>query len=199
MALFEGEQTERIRLARDLHDGVGQMLSLIKMNMSTLPEVNSAMQKTIDLVDKTIDEVRNVSHNLIPEELNFGIFPALEDFAEKVNVSGVPRMEIEISSGIKSKSFKKQHELSIYRIVQEIVNNIVKHAGASTIRLSMSQHDQGTLLSIKDNGRGINMDAVHASTGIGWKNINARVHLMSGEIKIHTGKPSGTQIEITLP
>lgn len=198
-ALFEGEQTERIRLARDLHDGVGQMLSLIKMNMSTLPEANAVTLKTIGLVDKTIDEIRNVSHNLIPEELNFGIFPALENLAEKVNSSGVPKMEIEISPEVKNRSFKKQHELSIYRIAQEIINNIVKHAGASTIRLSLSQHYYGTLLSIHDNGRGINMDTIHASTGIGWKNINARVHLMSGKIKIQSGKQSGTQIEITLP
>lgn len=198
-ALFEGEQTERIRLARDLHDGVGQMLSLIKMNISALPAEDTTVLKTIGLVDKTIDEVRNVSHNLIPEELNFGIFPALEDLAEKVNSSGVPKMEIEISSEIRSKAFKKQHELSIYRIVQEIVNNIVKHASASTIRLSIHQHYHGTLLLIQDNGHGINMNTIHASTGIGWKNINARVHLMNGKIEIRSGKQSGTQIEITLP
>lgn len=198
-ALFEGEQNERIRLARDLHDGVGQMLSLIKMNMSNLPEGDTMTQKTMDLVDKTITEVRNVSHNLIPEELNFGIFPALEDFVEKVNSSGVQKMEADISPEVKRRAFKKQEELSIYRIVQEIVNNIVKHADASVIRLSMSQHTDGTLLAIHDNGKGINMDAIHSSTGIGWKNINARVHLMSGEITIHSTKQSGTQIEITLP
>jgi len=108
-------------------------------------------------------------------------------------------MEIEISSTVKKRSFERQHEFSIYRIVQEIVNNITKHAAASTIRLSMSQHDYGTLLHIHDNGRGISMDAIHTSTGIGWKNINARVHLMSGEIKIQSSKQSGTQIEIILP
>jgi len=108
-------------------------------------------------------------------------------------------MEIEISPNVKNRSFKKQHEFSIYRIVQEIINNIIKHAAASTIRLSMSQHDYGTLLSIHDNGQGISKEAIHASTGIGWKNINARVHLMSGQIKILSSKQSGTQIEIILP
>lgn len=198
-ALFVGEQTERIRIARDLHDGVGQMLSLVKMNMSMLDSENPVVQKTINVVDKTIDEVRNVSHNLIPEELNFGIFPALENLAEKVNSSGGAKMEIEIPQEIKSMKFEKQNELSMYRIVQEVVNNMVKHAGASMIYLSVKQISNSLILSIKDNGHGMDMDAMDQSKGIGWKNINARVHLMDGKIKVQSEKLAGTQIEIILP
>ncbi|MEI9918410.1 MAG: tetratricopeptide repeat protein [Bacteroidota bacterium] len=198
-ALFAGEQNERIRIARDLHDGVGQMLSLVKMNLSTLDPESLIARKAISLVDKTIDEVRNVSHNLIPEELNFGIVPALENLAEKVNSSGDTRMEMEIPDEIKSRHFDKQNELSIYRIVQEVVNNMVKHAGATMIYLSMKQISNTLILSIKDNGHGMDVEALNNSSGIGWKNINARVNLMDGRIKVQSEKLSGTRIEITLP
>lgn len=198
-ALFVGEQNERIRIARDLHDGVGQMLSLVKMNLSTLDSQSAVTVKTITLVDKTIDEVRNVSHNLIPEELNFGIFPALENLAEKINASGLTKMEVDIPVEIRTRKFEKQNELSIYRIVQEVVNNMVKHAGASLIGLSIHQLNNNLILSIKDNGRGMDVNAINNSTGIGWKNINARVNLLDGKIKVLSEKLTGTQIEITLP
>lgn len=198
-AFFVGEQNERIRIARDLHDGVGQMLSLVKMNLSSLDSDSTVTKKTITLVDKTIDEVRNVSHNLIPEELNFGLFPALENLAEKINASGLTKMEVEIPVEIKNRKFEKQNELSIYRIVQEVVNNMIKHAGASLIGLSIHQLNNNLILSIKDNGQGMDVTAINNSTGIGWKNINARVNLLDGKIKVLSEKLAGTQIEITLP
>lgn len=198
-ALFEGEQKERIRIARDLHDGVGQMLSLIKMNLSMVDTPDSGLQKTALLVDETIEEVRNVSHNLIPQELNFGIVRALEDIAEKVNASGETKMTVHIPSEIRKLTFEKQNELSIYRIVQEVVSNMIKHAGANRIDLSIDRTEQSITLSIKDNGRGMDQSDLDHSKGLGWKNINARVHLLDGKISIRSEKLSGTQIEITLP
>lgn len=197
-ALFQGEQNERIRIARDLHDSIGQMLSLIKMNLSA-QEQNSESQKMQNLVDQTIDEVRAISHNLIPEELNFGIISALENLADKINTSSDTKMEIIIPEEIRSVKFRKQNELSIYRIVQEVVNNMVKHADATAINLSINKLENSLILSIKDNGKGIDDQDIKESKGIGWKNINARVNMMDGKIKINSEKLAGTQIEITLP
>ncbi|WP_417431319.1 tetratricopeptide repeat-containing sensor histidine kinase [Halpernia sp.] len=197
-ALFEGEQHERIRIARDLHDGVGQMLSLVKMNLSTW-EKDSVTEKTMNLVDKTIEEVRNVSHNLIPEELNFGIFSALDNLTEKVNSSGKTKMEIDIGKEIRAIKFSRQNELSIYRIVQEVVNNMLKHANANLINLSIKQVNQNIIISINDDGKGFDEESITNSKGMGWKNIKARIHLLDGKIKIHSEKLSGTQIKITLP
>jgi two-component system NarL family sensor kinase len=197
-ALFEGEQNERIRIARDLHDSVGQMLSLVKMNLSS-QEQNPETENIQGLVDNTISEVRNISHNLIPEELNFGIFPALENLSDKVNASSKTKMEINIPEEIKEIKFQKQNELSIYRIVQEVVNNMIKHADASSIDLSISKLENSLIINIKDNGKGLDDDSISKSSGIGWKNINARVHMMDGKIKIESEKLAGTQIEITLP
>ncbi len=197
-ALFEGEQNERIRIARDLHDSVGQMLSLVKMNLSA-QEQNPENEKIQDLVDKTISEVRNVSHNLIPEELNFGIFSALENLADKVNTSKETRMEIHIPKEIRTIKFERQNELSIYRIVQEVVNNMVKHANASLIGLSIEKVENSLKIAIEDNGNGMDINTLKNTKGIGWKNINARINMMDGKIKIRSEKLSGTQIEITLP
>lgn len=197
-ALFEGEQNERIRIARDLHDSVGQMLSLIKMNLSS-QEQNLENEKVQNLVDKTISEVRTISHNLIPEELNFGIIPALENLADKVNSSSSTKMEIDIPDEIRTLEFQRQNELSIYRIVQEVVNNMIKHADATSVNLLIKKTENILIINIRDNGKGLDNNSISNSSGIGWKNINARVHMMDGKIKIESEKLAGTQIEITLP
>lgn len=197
-ALFEGEQNERIRIARDLHDSIGQMLSVIKMNLS-MQEKSAESTKIQSLVDQTIDEVRAISHNLIPEELNFGIISALENLADKINFSSTTKMELFIPEEIRAVQFQKQNELSIYRIVQEVVNNMVKHADATAISLTMKKVDHSLILNIADNGKGIADPDLTESKGIGWKNINARVNMMDGKIKINSEKLAGTQIEITLP
>lgn len=197
-SLFDGEQNERIRIARDLHDSVGQMLSLTKMNLSSLPKTSES-QNLQNLVDKTIEEVRNISHNLIPEELNFGIIPALENLAEKINASEKTKMEINIPKEIRQLKFQKQNELSIYRIVQEVVGNMIKHAEANLISISISKLQNSLVINIKDNGKGLEKNAIENSKGIGWKNINARIRLLDGKIKIESEKLIGTQIEITLP
>lgn len=198
-ALFSGEQQERIRVARELHDSVGQMLSLLKMKLSAgkQDEEGEQMQQ---LVDRTIGEVRSISHNLIPEELHFGLFAALESLAEKVNAASRLKMEIDIPDELRALSFQPQQELSIYRIVQELLNNVVKHAGASLITLSFRKGEGMLIINTADNGKGFDVGIIGGAPGIGWKNINARVRMMDGTIKITSGPLStGTQIEIILP
>lgn len=197
-ALFDGEQNERIRIARELHDSVGQMLSLMKMNISA-QEKNTESEKIQNLIDKTISEVRTISHNLIPEELNFGLLPALENLADKINATNKTKMEIEIADKVKSVKFQQQNELSIYRIIQELLNNITKHAEATVIQLSIKSPGKNVVFNIRDNGKGLDVDSISNTSGIGWKNINARIRMMEGNIKVESEAFSGTQIEITLP
>ncbi|GAB2683758.1 hypothetical protein GCM10027037_00940 [Mucilaginibacter koreensis] len=201
-ALFDGEQSERIRIARDLHDSVGQMLAVVKMNLTTAnqqPEAAGWLDKTTRLVDQTIQEVRYISHNLIPEELNFGLFNALEDLGEKVNGSGGTQVVVDIPDEVRHHQFEKSNELSIYRIVQEVLSNMVRHAQATLINLSvLPQHNQ-MLLVIKDNGKGFDTATIPTSTGLGWKNIAARVNLLDGSLQVRSQQLSGTQIEIIIP
>lgn len=197
-SLFEGEQQERIRIARDLHDGVGQRLSLVKMNLSAIAETPQ-LQKAQELLDNTIQELRTVSHNLIPEELHFGMVPALENLADKVNASGTIQMETDIPEQLRNLKWTKEKELSVYRMVQEILNNMVKHAKASLIQLSAREQDHNLVLVIKDNGIGLRQEAIDQSKGIGWKNIQARIRLMDAQLKIHAPANQGTQIELIIP
>lgn len=197
-SLFEGEQNERIRIARDLHDSIGQMLSVIKMNVSNVPE-SSTTATTLELVDRTITEVRNISHNLIPEELNFGLFTALEDMCDKINQSNNTQVSINIPDEIRAHQFEKTNELSIYRIVQEVLNNMVKHAQASQINLEVTQQEHNLTIGIKDNGNGFDTSQIKKSKGLGWKNIAARVNMLDGKMKVRSEQLTGTQIEITIP
>ncbi len=174
------------------------MLSLAKMNLSALPGPDTRLQQTIGLIDNTITEVRNISHNLIPEDLNFGLIPALETLAEKVNSIGNTQITVNIAEPVRQQHFGKEYELSIYRIVQETVNNMIRHSGASQIKLDIMQQEQKILLSISDNGKGMDTDHIENTKGIGWKNIKARVNLLDGEIKVQSEKQAGTRIEITL-
>jgi len=200
-ALFEGEQQERIRLARDLHDSIGQMLSVVKMNVSNL-SMNQydeiAIAPTLNLVDKTIDEIRNISHNLIPEELNFGLLTALEGICEKISGNGHIDVYITIADEIKDHQFKKADELSIYRVIQEVLNNMVKHASATQIALNVTKRDQSTIISIKDNGTGFDTAKLQESKGLGWKNISARINLINGKINIRSTN-QGTLVTINIP
>jgi len=198
-AVFEGEQNERIRIARDLHDGIGQMLSVVKMNLSTISPADKNVEGAANLVDKTIAEVRTISHNLIPEALNFGLFAALEDICQKIAESGKTKINLHVADELKQQTFSRQNELSIYRIVQEVLNNMLKHAGASHISIDITKPNANMLIAIKDNGKGFDTEKINESKGIGWKNISARVHLLDGKMNIHSERLMGTTIEISIP
>lgn len=203
-SILEAEQKERIRIARDLHDSIGQMLSVVKMNVSSIhyqagPEDKLNTESTLGIVDKTIQEVRNISHNLIPEELNFGIVNALGEMCVKVNDAGETRVILEVDDEISKFEFNKQFELSLYRIVQEIIGNMLKHAEASTISITMKARANTILLSVHDDGVGFDTSLIRESKGLGWKNIIARVNLLNGKMNIQSERIRGTQIEIIIP
>ena len=198
-AVFEGEQNERIRIARDLHDGIGQMLSVVKMNVSTLNSADKTVDNTLNLVDKTIDELRSISHNLIPEALNFGLYAALEDICQKINDTGKTQVNIHVAENVQHINLAQQNKLSVYRIVQEVLNNMVKHANASQIDVDITKGEAHMLIAIRDNGVGFDTAKIDDSKGIGWKNISARVHLLDGDMNIKSEKLLGTQIEISIP
>jgi signal transduction histidine kinase len=203
-ALFEGEQKERIRIARDLHDSIGQMLSVVKMQVSTLHASAKADEKelteaSLQLVDKTITEVRSISHNLIPEELNFGLTAAIEELCRSINQSGNTVVNFNYDKAVEALQLNKQTELSVYRIVQEVLSNMAKHAAATQIDVNIHAEENKILLQLKDNGKGFDTATIQQSKGIGWKNIMARVNLLNGNMQLQSEKITGTQIEITIP
>ncbi len=201
-AIFETEQKERMRIARDLHDSIGQLLSVVKIQVSNMKEPGAqpgTVHQTLDLVDKTIQEVRDISHNLIPEELNFGLVAALDELADIINESGPTRLEFRYVNDLRIAGPDRSRSLSVYRIVQEIVSNMLRHAGASRIGIHMYYREKSILLHITDDGKGFDINVIEGSKGLGWKNINARVQLLNGKLHLRSEKGKGTHIEIVVP
>ncbi len=203
-ALFEGEQKERIRIARDLHDSIGQMLSVVKMQLSTLhssanDEKKQLSENSLSLVDKTITEVRSISHNLIPEELKFGLVKAIDELCSNISNAGQTEVNFHYDEAAAQLKLSKQTELSVYRIVQEVLGNMAKHSGATQIDAGIHIQQNKISLQLKDNGKGFDTSTISQSKGLGWKNIMARVNLLNGDMQLQSGKTTGTQIEITIP
>ncbi len=194
-AVFESEQTERIRIARDLHDSIGQKLSVLKMYLHN--RANDA-EKTPLLIDETIQEVRNISHNLLPEELNFGFTNALKSDIDKLNEAH----HFKINTIIEEDDYQKISllaSLNILRVFRELLGNLVKHSEASEIGIHIFILNNNFHLQIKDNGVGISKNAIEESKGIGWKNIFARINMLKGEIKILPNVGTGSNVEIKIP
>ena len=202
-AIFEGEQNERIRIARDLHDSIGQMLSVVKMRLSSMPalppDAGKSLLESSQLVDKTLEEVRAISHNLIPEDLAFGIVRGLENLCRKISAAGEVDVQLSVSDDVRTRTFTVPFSLSLYRIVQEVLGNMMKHAAATQIKVDMSKSAGLIILQIADNGKGFDTGTISASKGIGWKNVFARVNLLNGSVDVRSERISGTRIEITIP
>lgn len=194
-ALFEGEQKERIRIARDLHDSIGQMLAGLRMKLSGAEN----QDENLAIVDKTIIEVRNISHNLIPEALNFGLMSAIDDLADKLNTSGKINIVVNVLDDVRQHQFAVQDALSIYRIAQEVLTNVTKHANATKIRLEIKKVENKFVMKIEDDGKGFDVAKIWESNGLGWKNITARLNLIDGKIQVRSEKLVGTEIKIIIP
>ena len=160
-AILEAEEKERRRIAQDLHDGVGQLLSAAKLNLSNLDskiatqteEQKLAMQNALSLVDDSVKEVRAVSHNMMPNTLiKLGLASAVREFITKLGNAPTLKVDLEIV-GLDTR-LDNQIETVLYRVIQEIVNNIIKHAKASQISMQLIRHDTELNIMIEDNGVG---------------------------------------------
>ena len=177
---LETETKERRILARDLHDGLGGMLSVLRMKLASSGETQ--------LLDDIIVELRCTAHHLMPEELlKNGLVSALHDFAVSV-----PNAQFQAIGDI---CFDKDRELVLYRCAYELVNNAMKHANASHIDIQLMQQDKKVTLTVSDDGRGM----ADGAEGMGLQNIRERIEPYKGRLNIVTANGKGTDINITLP
>ncbi|MFY0626569.1 MAG: sensor histidine kinase [Reichenbachiella sp.] len=196
--LIEGQERERERIARDLHDGLGAMLTTMKLKLSQEKDIK-ANAELVKLLEDAINEARNLSRNLMPSVLSdFGLFEALSLLAQstKKNTGTLVKFSCE-HDGEKSK-LKKNKQVYVYRIVQEAINNSLKHAECSEILLTVTEFDDQMNVFIKDNGEGLDEDTFKEKLGLGVKNIQERTELLQGELIIESDK-SGTSIDLTIP
>lgn len=205
-AIIEAEEKERLRIARELHDGVGQQLSAAKMNLSafesnilSLPvETQANYQNLISLVDDAVKEIRSISHNMMPNALiRAGLVSAVRDFVNKLSSAGTLKVDLQIV-GLNNR-LPDTTESVLYRVLQEGVSNIIKHAQATVISIQIIKHETYLNMMIEDNGKGFNASNMNAFEGIGLKNILSRVQFLNGSVDLDSTPGKGTTIIINVP
>ncbi len=204
-SVMEGEEAERSRLATDLHDGLGGLLSGIKINLSSMKENTvithenvSAFNHALSLLDTSISELRRIAHNMMPETLNhYGLKTALEDFCTEVSAGGQPAIGLQFFGD--EIRYTKEVELTMYRIVQELVNNALKHSEATQINIQLFSEPKRLFAQVTDNGKGFEtamMDKGRKGKGI--ENIRDRVTAMKGKFDIWSQPGQGTEITVEM-
>ncbi|MBX7226014.1 MAG: hypothetical protein K1X55_08275 [Chitinophagales bacterium] len=197
-SLVTGIEQERERIAQDLHDGLGVILSSIKMKLSN--DSNTFHPEKLNSIIKDIDaaheDVRTISRNLMSKTLTkLGLQSALEEMLNKVKENH-PEIEITFFNNSNLK-FKETAALNIYRILQELLNNIIKHAIADEITIQLIQHKESLLVMVEDNGIGFNLS--ERPNGIGLENVKYRVQSMDGTLHVDSSLGRGTSISFELP
>jgi signal transduction histidine kinase len=203
-AELESQETERRRLAADLHDSIGGMLSTIRVGLVTmsrlLPEPQS-IDQTKQMLDDTITSVRRISRDLMPSTLEkFGLLHAITELCERFQATS--RIPINFIQDGEFYSLDKTRELMIFRIVQELLNNAIKHAQAGQITVTL-QTDKKIMVSVEDDGVGFDADVLKKDTtggkGLGLFNIENRARLLGAKLEYGTDMKQGSKTILTLP
>jgi two-component system NarL family sensor kinase len=202
-AIIDAEENERRRLARELHDGIGQTLAATRRKIQLLQSAliaNGTINESVALIDDAIKEVRQLSHNMMPPWLrNKTLDQAVEELAYRLQDT----TDITVHTGFTGMDklqLDKLQALMLYRSIQEVTSNIVRHAAATEMHIELVNHEKELTIMIYDNGKGFNKNEVlHNGTGIGIKNIISRVTYIGGETEIDTQPGNGTTYTINLP
>jgi two-component system, NarL family, sensor kinase len=203
-AMLKGQEEERSRIAKDLHDGLGGMLSGVKLsfinmkeNMVMSEESLTGFERSVSMLDKTIGELRKVAHNLMPEALvRFGLDEALKDFCHTIQVSsGITVIYQQFGE---QRDLTSQADVTIYRIVQELVNNALKYANAKQVIVQVTKNHSKTSITVEDDGKGFDLKILGQNKGAGFENIRYRVNYFKGSIDIYSGQGDGTSVNIEL-
>ena len=201
-SVMKGQEEERSRLARDLHDGVGGLLSGVKLSMSNmkgnvfLSEENAqSFNNVIVQLDQSIAELRRVSHNMMPEALiKYGLKEALENYCENMNLSG--KIKVQLQTYGMEKRMEQSAEIIIYRITQELLNNIIKHADAKNVLIQLVREEDRFNLTVEDDGKGFDLKEIENNSGAGFANIKARAEYLNGTVDIVSKNGEGTSVNI---
>ncbi|MCE4064536.1 histidine kinase [Chryseobacterium gleum] len=201
-ALLQGQEQERGRLARDLHDGLGGLLSGTKHQLSYLnphqfENLQEGISKSLEQIDGAVEELRRVAHNLMPDLLmKYGLEVAIEEFASRISNNA---LDIHTEFINYSNSLSQEKQLIVYRIIQELVNNAIKHAETSEIIIQISEEQNQLNVTVEDNGKGFDLTALDVRKTAGFHNIELRVQFLKGTMNITSELNIGTSIEIQIP
>lgn len=202
-AMLEGQEKERQRLASDLHDSAGATIAAARLHFDNLAKDNASVtskiqfERTKALLDQAYEEVRSMAHiknsGVIAKQ---GLLPAIENLARQVSMS---ELQITVSDYGLTERIDNSLEITIFRIVQELVTNIVKHSKATEAHISLTQHDDSLNIVVEDNGKGFKYDKNKSENGMGLSSIRRRVTFINGSFDVESSPNQGTTILIDIP
>lgn len=204
---LEAQESERKRIASDLHDSVGSTLSAIRLYLNQLKQESdpgyyqNLKQETTGLIDNAIANIRAITRNLLPPSLEqFGLIAALEDLCRRMN--DLDFIEVEFQCPHEQR-FSSQLEVAVYRVVQELLNNTLKHAAASRIRLQLQVQREMLKLIYEDNGQGFKTqswkETVQHAKGLGLKSIESRLNFLNAGLEYQSEEGKGVRVNIEIP
>lgn len=204
-ALIEGQENERMRVSQELHDGLGQLFTAIKLNLQQIrgnisETADHALIEGITQLEANIgvafNEVRNISRNLMPDVLRqFGLKPAVEDLVDSWNSASDVRISLEMVD--LDKRFSQDLEKALFRICQELINNSARHGQCQNIYVQFIDHGDSIVLTVEDDGIGFNLSS--NNKGLGLQNIRSRAEVFSGHVEVDSSPGKGTVTTIEIP
>jgi signal transduction histidine kinase len=203
-SMLKGQEEERSRLAKDLHDGLGGLLSGVKFSLRNMkdnliitPDNMTVFERSLDMIDTSIKELRRVAHNMMPEMLvKFGLDEAMKEYCNMIRATKLVAIKYQ-SFGMETR-LDKSTEIIIYRIVQELLNNVLKHAAASEMMVQLVREEGRLSIMVEDNGKGFNTAILADNQGAGWASIRSRVDYLKGQLEVQSKENKGTFVTIEL-
>ena len=196
------QENERKRIANDLHDSLGPLLSTVKLNMNSIDVHNPLDQDIINKAGKHIDEIisslRQISHNLLPNTLQRnGLAEALREYIKDIQSKSQVQIQLHL---IKEVKMNKDKEIHVFRMLQEMIQNALKHAQAKNIQIGISSEDNQLQVMVKDDGKGF--DTVKTKTesrGLGLKSMESRIEMLNGQLSVESHPNKGTSYFFSAP
>jgi len=195
-------EQERKRIAADLHDDLGSILASVRLGMENLADANPSSpvaQKTLAQVDHSIERIKEISHNLLPGILQAkGLGAAIEELAEEIRLSGKTKVFFEYNSP--DKDFAPEKTIFVFRVLQEILTNSIKHANAGVIQIQCTSQNNQLVVTVSDDGIGFTEEKIESKgKKLGLQNIRARLELLEGQYVLKSSSGNGTHYQIEIP
>ncbi len=203
-SMIDAQEAERQHLSRDLHDGLGQLVLAIRMKLDQLTQDNvekndRLIAETRELIKVTVNEIRNISNNLMPTVLHeFGLMAAIGRLSKEMAANGGFVVDFQCNFA-ENELINSRVQIYVYRIVQEAFNNIIKHAEAKNVIVTLNKINDNLLLKVEDDGIGFKIKKRSYFSGNGITNMNERTNLLGGQFKLQSALNKGVQIIIEIP
>lgn len=205
-AIIDTEEGERARIAKDLHDGLGPLLSAVKMSVSTLEQINKdprsleIIGNARETVDEAIRSIKDISDHLSPHVLrNFGLVRAISNYVNKINQAG--QLSVDFNADFKDFRYDENIEVVYYRVISELINNTIQHSQATKAIIRLEYQNGELHLEYQDNGLGFEADRmlkIKSQEGSGLTNIESRIKSLKGEMKYESKPGLGVRVNITV-